>query len=37
MFDNNIVNLTNIHKHLGMILDSNLSFDEHLWSVFKKE
>ena len=37
MFDNNIVNLTTIHEHLGMILDSNLSFDEHLKSVFKKE
>ena len=27
MFDNNIVNLTAIHKHLGMIFDLKLSFD----------
>ena len=36
MFNNNIVNLTTIHKHLGTIFDSKLSFDEHLKSVFKK-
>ena len=29
MFNNSIVNVTSIHKHLGMILDSKLSFDEH--------
>ena len=28
MLNNNIVNLTTIHKHLGMILDSKLSFDD---------
>ena len=33
MFNNNIVNLTTIHKRLGMIFDSKLSFDEHLKSV----
>ena len=36
MFNNNIVNLTTIHTHLGMIIDSKLSFDEHLKSVLKK-
>ena len=36
MFNNNIVNLGTIHKHLGMIFDSQLSFDEHLKSVLKK-
>ena len=30
MFNNNIVNFTTIHKHLGMM------FDKHLKSVFKK-
>ena len=30
MFNNNIVNLTTNHKHLGMVFDSKLSFDEHL-------
>ena len=30
MFNNSIVNVTSIHKHLGMIFDSKLSFDEHL-------
>ena len=29
MFNNNIINLTTIHKHLGMMFDSKLSFDEH--------
>ena len=29
MFNNNIINLTTIHKHLGMIFDSKLSFDDH--------
>ena len=33
MFNNSIVSLTSIHKHLGMIFDSKLSFDEHLMSV----
>ena len=36
MFNNNIVNLTTIHMYLGMIIDSKLSFDEHLMSVLKK-
>ena len=36
MFNNNIANITNIHKHLGMIFDSKLSFDEHLKSVLGK-
>ena len=36
MFNNSIVNVTSIHKHLGMIFDSKLSFDKHLKSVLKK-
>ena len=36
MFDNNIVNLTAIHKHLDMIFDLKLSFDEHFKSELKK-
>ena len=32
MFNNSIVNGTSIHKHLGMIFDSKLSFNEHLKS-----
>ena len=36
MFNNNIVNVSSIHRHLGMIFDSKLSFDEHLKSVLKK-
>ena len=36
MFNNSIVNVTTIYKHLGMIFDSKLSFDEHLKSVLKK-
>ena len=36
MFNNSIVIVTSIHKHLGMIFDSKLSFDEHLKSVLKK-
>ena len=35
MFDNNIVNLATIHKHLGVIFDSKLSFEEHLKNVKK--
>ena len=30
MFNSSIVTATSIHKHLGMIFDSKLSFDEHL-------
>ena len=37
MFNNSIVNVTSIHKHLGMIFDSELNFDEHLQSVLKKK
>ena len=29
-FNNNIDHVTSIYKHLGMIFDSKLSFDEHL-------
>ena len=36
MFNNNIVNLTTVRKHLGMIFDSKLNADQHLQSVFKK-
>ena len=36
MFNNGIVNVTFIHKHLGMIFDLKLSFEEHLKSVLKK-
>ena len=36
MFNNSIVNVTSIHKHLGMLFDSKLNFDEHLKSVLKK-
>ena len=36
MFNNSIVNVTTIHKHLCMIFDSKLSFDEHLTSVLTK-
>ena len=36
MLNNSIVNVTTIHKHLGMIFDSKLSFDEDLKSVLKK-
>ena len=36
MFNNSIVNVTSIHKHLDMIFYSKLSFDEQLKSVLKK-
>ena len=36
MLSNSIVNVTSIYKHLGMIFDPKLSFDEHLKSVLKK-
>ena len=35
MFNNSIVNVISIHKHLGMF-DLKLRFDEHLKSVLKK-
>ena len=30
MFNNNVISSTDSHKHLGMILDSKLSFIKHL-------
>ena len=36
MLNNNIVNLSTTCKDLGMILDSKLSFDEHLKSELIK-
>ena len=36
MFNNSIVNVTSIQKHLGMIFDSKLNFDKNLKSVLKK-
>ena len=36
MFNNNIVNLTTDHKHLGMMFDSKLSFDKQSKFVLKK-
>ena len=36
MFNNGIVNLTTIHKHLGMILNWKLRFDEHFKTVLSK-
>ena len=36
MFNNSIVNVTSIHKHLDMIFYSKLNFDEQLKSVLKK-
>ena len=35
-FNNTPVNLTAAHKHFGMILDSKLSNENHLQSVFSK-
>ena len=35
-FDNNIVNVTSIHKHLSMRFDSKLNFDERLMPALKK-
>ena len=36
MFNNNTINFITTRKYLGMILDSKLSFDEHLKSVLSK-
>ena len=36
MFNNSILNVTSIHKNMGMIFGSKLSFDEDLKSVLKK-
>ena len=35
-FDNKPVKSTQIHKHLGMILDSNLSYEHHIKSILNK-
>ena len=35
-FDNKPVISTQIHKHLGMILDSNLSYEHHIRSILNK-
>ena len=35
-FNNNPVSSTSVHKHLGMILDFRLCFEEHLKSVLEK-
>ena len=35
-FDNKPVISPQIHKHLGMILDSNLSYDHHIKSILNK-
>ena len=37
MFNNSIVNVISIHKHLAMIFDLKLSFDKHLKLVLKKK
>ena len=36
IFNNNIVTQSLIQKHLGMLLDTNLDFQEHLKSIFSK-
>ena len=35
-FDNKPVKSSQIHKHLGMILDSNLSYEHHIKSILNK-
>ena len=35
-FNNALVNSTATHKHLGMILDSKLSYENHLQAVFTR-
>ena len=35
-FDNKPVNSTQIHKHLGMMLDSNLSYEHHIKCILNK-
>ena len=35
-FDNKLVKSSQIHKHLGMILDSNLSHEYHIKSILNK-
>ena len=36
IFNNSIVNVTSIHKHLGVTFDSKLSFEKHLKPVLEK-
>ena len=36
VFNNNIVSQVNSHKHLGIIIDFKLTFEEYLLRVFKK-
>ena len=35
-FDNRPVKSTQIHKHLGMMLHLNLSYEHHIKSILKK-
>ena len=35
-FDNRPVKSTQIHKHLGMMLNSNLSYEHHIKSILNK-
>ena len=35
-FNNTLVNSTATHKHLGMIIDSKLSYENHLQSIFSR-
>ena len=35
-FDNGPVKSTQIHKHLGMMLDSNLSYEHHIKSILNE-
>ena len=37
VFNNNVVSQVNSHKHLGIIIDFKLTFEEYLLRVFKKE
>ena len=36
VFNNNVVSQVNSHKHLGIIIDFKLTFEEYLLRVFKK-
>ena len=35
-FDNTLVKSTQIHKHLGMMLDSSMSYEHHIKSILNK-
>ena len=35
-FNQNVVSQTSLQKHLGMFLDSELNFSEHLKNIFQK-